>query len=287
MRYPLIEDKSVLLTGCSTGIGRATARMLKRIGWRVIATARREQDLESLRSEGLGAVPMEMADSASVESGFKAALEICGGRLGALVNNAGYGQPGALEDIPRESLRRQFEVNVFAAQQLANLCIPGFRAQGYGRIVNVSSMLGRITLPFMGSYCASKYALESLSDALRVELHGSGIAVALIEPGPIHTRFGDNSIDKLRELDSPRSPFHIHYHSQGERMRGRHEHRGHLALPPDSAAKKIAHALESSRPKIRYKVTFPAYLGAGMRRILPDGLLDRVFLKIWQRRASQ
>jgi len=287
MKYPLIKNRSVLLTGCSTGIGRAAARMLKQRGWQVVATARKEEDLESLRSEGLEAVPMELAEAESVEAGFNTALEICGGVLGALVNNAGYGQPGALEDISRDGLRRQFEVNVLGAQQLANLCIPLFRKQEQGRIVNVSSMLGRITLPFMGAYCASKYALESLSDALRVELHGSGIAVSLIEPGPIHTRFGDNSIDKLEELDSARSPFHVHYHSQGERMRGRHGRHDRLALPPEAVAKKIAHALESRRPKIRYKVTFPAYLGAGMRRFAPEGLLDRVFLKVWQRRASQ
>lgn len=285
MGYPEVTERKVLVTGCSSGIGRATARTLRERGWFVVPSARKTENLQQLEEDGFQPVKMELADSDSVSAAFGKTLDLCEGKLGAIVNNAGYGQPGALEDISREALQHQFAVNLFGMQQLTNLCIPGFREQGCGRIINISSMLGRITMPFMGAYCASKCAMEALSDSLRVELHGSGIAVSIIEPGPIESDFGANSRKKLNEIDSPESPFGPHYEAQGERIEFRRE-KMPFKLPATAVSAKVAKALESSRPASRYKVTFPAYMAAVIRRLAPDWLVDRVFIKLWEKRAK-
>jgi len=276
-----------LVTGCSSGIGRAAAEMLRDRGWRVVPSARKDEDMDALRCAGFEPVHIELTDADSVATGFEKAQAVCGGDLGAVVNNAGYGQPGALEDIPRTTLAWQFEVNVIGMQHLTNLCIPVFRAQGYGRIVNVSSVLGRITMPFMGAYCASKYAMEALSDALRVELHGSGIAVSIIEPGPINTDFGKNSSEKLRALDEVASIFGNHYETQARCLDDRKGRKDPYMRPPSAAAAKIVKALESRRPASRYKVTLPAYAGAFIRRFAPDSFLDMMFVQLWKKRAGE
>jgi NAD(P)-dependent dehydrogenase (short-subunit alcohol dehydrogenase family) len=287
MKYPLITEKNVLLTGCSSGIGRATAELLRAHGWRVVATARRDEDLQALQEDGFEAVRMEMADEESVAAGFAQARELLDGRVGALVNNAGYGQPGALEDLDRAQLRTQFEVNVLGLQQLANLCIPHFRTQGRGRIVNVTSVLGRITMPFMGAYCASKHAAESLSDALRLELREAGVAVAIVEPGPIKTSFSINSYAKLEQLAAGASPYREHYAREGQRYAAERAREGGLAQPPAAVAKCIAAALESPRPRKRYKVGLVAHYGAFMRRFAPDALIDFTFASYWKKRVPQ
>jgi short-subunit dehydrogenase len=275
MKYPAVLNKTVLVTGCSTGIGAATARTLRDRGWTVIPTARKAADLDRLRHDAFTPVELDIADSASVRHCAEETLRISGGKLGAVVNNAGFGQPGAVEDLTRDAMRYQFEVNVFGLQELANQFIPLFRKQGHGRIVNVSSVLGRITIPFMGIYCASKHAVESLSDALRVELSGSGVAVSIIEPGPIDTSFQNNSVERARtQITAVKSPFMQRYRKQMEGTDGDDKFSRKFSLPPEAVARKIIHALESPRPRTRYPVTVIAWMGEWMHRFAPDWFMD-------------
>ncbi|MCX6996246.1 MAG: SDR family NAD(P)-dependent oxidoreductase [Kiritimatiellaeota bacterium] len=276
MIFPRVESRSVLITGCSTGIGLATARLLRERGWRVIPTARKPAHLDQLRAEGFSPIALDMADSGAVGAAADAALQLADGRPGALVNNAGYGQPGALEDLSRAAMRHQFEVNVLGLQDLTNRFIPLFRRQGFGRIVNISSVLGRIPLPLMGIYVASKYAVEGLSDTLRVELRGSGVAVAIVEPGPIATDFGPTAAAYgWKHLTGAQSPFAELYRKMaaGERAP---KTRDRFTAPPAAVAEKIRHALESPRPRRRYPVTPVAWAGALLRRLAPDALVDRL-----------
>ncbi|HHF7379506.1 TPA: SDR family NAD(P)-dependent oxidoreductase, partial [Legionella feeleii] len=201
-----MQQKTILITGCSTGIGHDAALALAKRGHRVIASCRKEDDVQKLTALGLEAVRMDMDDTTSIEAAFAEVLAKTGGRLDVLINNAGYGQAGALEDIPRAALRSQFETNVFGLLDLTRLAIPLMRKQGQGRIINISSILGVISLPFRGAYNASKYAVEGLSDTLRLELQSSGIRVITVEPGPIESRFRDSSIDNsLQKIDKEHS----------------------------------------------------------------------------------
>jgi len=274
MKAPLVKTKIVLVTGCSSGIGLATARMLRDCGWRVLPTARKPEDLEKLRTEGFEAFQLDMADASSVADTAMEILRTLRGQIGALVNNAGFGQPGAMEDLSRDTMRYQFEVNLFGLQELTNHFIPVFRRQGFGRIVNVSSCLGRVTLPMMGIYAASKFALEAASDALRIELRGSGVAVSIIEPGPIATEFRPNATaSAVARISGEGSYFADYYRRQ--LADGTAKKASHLFMAkPEAVAKKIVHAVESPRPSRRYCVTFPAHALAFLRRFAPDGLMD-------------
>ena len=277
MRYPPVKNKTVLITGCSSGIGLATALLLREHGWDVAPTARKEKDIERLRADGFSPIVLDLFDSGSVNNAAGEALELFGGTIGALVSNAGFAQVGAVEDISREDLRRQFEVNLFGMQELANRLIPQFRKQGWGRVVNVSSVYGRVTAPMVGAYCASKHAMESLSDALRMELRGSGVAVSLIEPGAIRTEFRRNAAEQAeRSLDPQSAQFGKRYDRIISRREERLRKERPFSLPPEAVARKIRHALESSRPKARYCVTLPAHLAAFLRRVLPTSLIDRI-----------
>lgn len=279
MRYPSIP-KNILITGCSSGIGLAAAKEMKARGWRVIPTARRESDLANLRAEGFDPLALEVSDAASVAAAAAEALRRFDGQSGAIVNNAGYGQPGALEDISRESMRQQFETNVIGLQDLTNRFIPVFRKAGCGRIVNVSSVVGRLSLPLMGIYSASKFAVEGMSDVLRIELRGSGVAVSIIEPGPIRTRFGENAAEAgLLEIKAARgtgavSVFDENYRRRLEQKRIGDEKEMPFTRPPEAVAAVIAHAVTSRHPRRRYPVTVPAHLGAWMSRWMPAALLD-------------
>ena len=225
MKVPSVKNKSVLVTGCSSGIGLATAKLLRKKGWRVFPTARKSEDLESLRKAGFEAVELDISSSKSVAAAIAVVLEKTKGCPGAVVNNAGFGMPGAIEDLTRDAMRDQFEVNLFGLQELTNLLIPVFRKQGCGRIVNVSSVVGRLSLPFMGIYSASKFALEAVSDALRVELSADGIGVSLVEPGPISTRFSNRSpANEIPEAKFPdecaatgRSPMRLRFFQGADR----------------------------------------------------------------------
>lgn len=276
MRRPLVQHRTVLITGCSSGIGRATADHLRARGWRVLASARKAEDVARLQADGFEALALDVADADSVERAAAETLRRLEGRLGALVNNAGYGQAGAMEDISRDLLRRQFEVNVFGLQDLTNRLLPAFRAAGAGRIVHVSSVLGRVSIPMNGSYCASKHAVEALADAQRVELRDTGIGLSLVEPGPITTAFRRNAAQQV-EAHLPHGPsrFADYYARQVAGHRAvRKEDR--FAMTADAVACAIAHALESPRPRARYRVTLPAHVAPLARALVPDALYDRL-----------
>ena len=283
-----IENKSVLVTGCSSGIGLATAEMLRSLGWRVFATARKAEDLEALRRARMRPVKLDLSSSESIDNAIRVVLEETEGVLGAVVNNAGFGMPGAIEDLSRDAMRYQFEVNLFGLQELTNKLIPVFRKQGYGRIVNVSSVVGRIALPFLGIYSASKFALEAVSDALRVELSQDRISVSLVEPGPIETRFSVNCAEQGEdELDVERSIFGNSYKKYFEARLNGGQGKDRFRLPPEAVAEKIFHALESPHPKIRYRITIPAYLGAWAARFLPAGWIDLMMVAQVKKRYGQ
>ena len=273
-------DKPVLITGCSSGIGLCVAHGLQQRGYPVIASARNGEDVERLRAEGLTAIQLDLDDPGSIENAVQKTLALTGGRIFALFNNGAYGQPGAVEDLRREVLRAQFETNLFGTIELTNRLIPLMRQQGYGRIINNSSVLGLISLPYRGAYNASKYALEGISDTLRLELQGTGLHVSLIEPGPVTSRFRSNAFAKYRQnIDAERSAHRETY----RRMENRLTKQGPAApftLPPEAVLNKVLHALEAKRPRPRYYVTFPTYLFGTLRRLLSSRALDRVLLRV-------
>lgn len=275
MRVPNAWPRTALVTGCSSGIGAATAERLRENGWTVFPTARKPSDVEALRSRGFNPVALDLANPASVDA---AALEVLArgeGRLGALVNNAGFCQAGALEDVDRDALRAQFETNVFGVHQLSRALLPAFRRQGCGRIVNVSSVLGRASVPMLGCYCASKFALEALSDALRIELRGTGVWVALVEPGAIVTEFRKNAAETLdRTVDRGGSAFGDVYAKEIDRRRKQTKKTDFFTRPPKEVAERILHALESPRPRRRYGVTPSAPLVEFMVRFVPHAWRD-------------
>lgn len=275
----MTKKQSILITGCSSGIGLHVARQLHDDGYRVIASARKAEDVEQLRQSGLTAIQLDLDDSDSIQQAVAITLELTNGELYALFNNGAYGQPGAVEDLSREVLRAQLETNVLGWHELTNLVIPVMRKQGYGRIIYNSSVLGFVAMAYRGAYNCSKYALEGLVDTLRQELDGSGIHVSLIEPGPIESDFRKNAVKKFFENIDPRNSFH---RAQYEAMQKRLETEGPAApftLPPEAVYKRVRHALQSNRPKIRYPVTVPTYLFAFLKRIFTDRLLDRILLK--------
>ncbi len=273
-------NKTILVTGCSSGIGLCCAQELKQHGYRVFASARKAKDVEQLQAQGFETVQLDLSDSQSITQAVEQVLDKTGGQLYALFNNAAYGQPGAVEDLSREVLREQFETNVFGTQELTNLIIPVMRQQGYGRIIYNGSVLGIIALPFRGAYNASKYALEGLTDTLRLELYGSGIEVSIIEPGPVTSQFRKNAFLKYQQnIDKEKSFFKTSY----EGMEARLKKPGPAApftLPPEAVFKKLQHALESKHPQPHYYVTFPTYLFGTLKRILPARGLDWVLRRV-------
>ncbi len=280
MKAAPIQKRTVLVTGCSSGIGEATAFFLRDNGWTVFPTARKAEDLEKLRAEGFDALALDLADSGSVRQCVAALLERVPDGLGGVVNNAGMAMPGAVEDLNREALRRQFEVNVFGCQELTNGLIPTFREQGWGRIVNVSSIYGLIAAPMVGNYCASKYVLEALSDAQRIELSGTGISLSLVEPGPIVSAFRRNAAAAMEEsVISDDVRYADNYRKEAARRKKQFKKVDFINRPPEDVAKKIFHALESPRPKRRYVVTLPAHLGAFMSRFIPAAWLDALMAR--------
>ncbi|HHQ69685.1 MAG TPA: SDR family NAD(P)-dependent oxidoreductase [Halothiobacillaceae bacterium] len=274
------EPKNILITGCSSGIGLNAAETLAKRGHRVIAGVRRESDLQALRlNAALIPVLLDLDDTQSIAAGLDRALSHTGGRIDALFNNAAFGLPGAVEDLSREALRAQFETNLFGTHELTRRVIPVMRRQGYGRIVQNSSVLGIAALPFRGAYVASKFALEGLTDTLRLELKGSGIEVSLIEPGPITSRFRHNAEQAfLRWINVDHSVHQDAYTAQLKRMR-KPGPAAPFTLPADAVTKKVIHAIESPRPKARYPVTVPTYVFAWLKRVLSTRMMDRVLLR--------
>lgn len=277
MQHP---SKAILITGCSSGIGRAAAFALAQRGFRVFATARREADVEALGAAGLEALRLDLDDPACIGDALEQVLARTGGELYALFNNGAYGQAGAIEDLSRDALRAQFETNLFGWHDLTCRVIPVMRRQGYGRIVQNSSVLGLVALAYRGAYVASKFALEGLTDALRLELRGSGVQISLIEPGPIATRFRANSFKKWQEqVDAERSVHRDEYRAMQVRLRKKGP-AAPFTLPPEAVIRPLIHALESPRPKPRYYVTVPTHLFGALRRVLSTRALDRLLLRV-------
>lgn len=272
------STKSVLITGCSSGIGRCIASGLAKRGYRIFATARKPGDVARLIADGLESVRLDLASSESIERGLAQILDRSNGRLFALINNGAYGQPGAVEDLSRDVLRKQFETNLFGTHELTVRVIPVLRAANAGRIVQISSILGLISLAYRGAYNASKYALESLSDTLRLELSDTNIHVSIIEPGPIDSRFRANAFNAYRDyIDRDSSPHRERYLALERRLQS--EKAVRFTLPPEAVLGKVIKALESNKPRPRYLVTFPAHLLARLKRVLPDTWLDRFILR--------
>ncbi|MFQ5936187.1 MAG: SDR family oxidoreductase [Acidiferrobacterales bacterium] len=272
------QEKTVLITGCSSGIGRCLAHGLKRRGYRVFASARKPTDVSKLAAQGLESLQLDLDSSASIQQAVDDVLTRTDGKLYALVNNGAYGQHGAVEDLPREALRRQFETNVFGTVELTNRLMPVFRAQGYGRIVQMSSILGFVCLAYRGAYNATKYALEALSDTLRLELRHTGIYVSLIEPGPIKSRFRDNAYAAFKTyIDVPHSAHQEIYVALERRLAGEGGEPA-FTLPPDAVLYKVVHALEARRPRVRYHVTVPTHFFAVLKRLLPASWIDEMLL---------
>lgn len=272
--------KTVLITGCSSGIGYAAAHVLHKRGYQVIASCRKSADVARLHAEGLPhVVQLDLADSQSITDAVREVLTICDGRLYALFNNGAYGLPGAVEDLTRDALRRQFEVNLFGTHELTRLLIPVLLGQPSARIIQNSSVLGFVAMPNRGAYNASKYALEGLTDTLRLELTGTSIRCSLIEPGPISSRFRENALQAFqREVVTNGSRHQEMYNQTLQRLRKQGPANRHT-LPPEAVVKAVIHALESPQPRARYRVTTPTKVMHILKRILSTELLDRFIRK--------
>lgn len=273
------NDKTVLITGCSTGIGYFVAHGLKKQGYNVIATARKSEDVSRLKEEGLTSFQLDLADSDSVISAWDKILKSCDGKLFGLFNNGAFGLAGALEDISREALLYQFQTNVFGWHQLTNLVIPIMRQQNEGRIIQNSSVLGFVAMPYRGAYNASKYAIEGLTDTLRLELAKTNIKLSLIEPGPIRSDFRKNALKAYQQWINPEnSPHKSNYKSLQKRLKKEGD-AAPFTLGPDAILKRVLHALESNNPQPRYYVTFPTYLFGTLKRLLTFSRMDKLMLK--------
>ena len=276
-----MSRKSILITGCSSGIGYDAAHTLHERGWQVFATCRQEKDCARLRGEGLESFVLDYADEKSIKTAVAETLKRTGGTLDALYNNGAYAIPGAVEDLPRDAMRAIFETNVFGYHDLTRQVIPVMRKQGHGRIINCSSVLGLAALRFRGAYVSTKFALEGLTDVLRLEMHNQPIDVILIEPGPITTKIRVNAQPHFEKwIDWENSALSKLY-KEGLRPR-LYDESGKpdtFELPASAVTKKLIHALESKRPKPRYYVTVPTYLSGIMRRILSTRAFDWVLLK--------
>jgi NAD(P)-dependent dehydrogenase (short-subunit alcohol dehydrogenase family) len=273
--------RSILITGCSSGIGADAARTLHARGWQVFASCRAEADCERLRGAGLHSPRLDHDDPDTIRTALAQVLEATGGTLDAVFNNGAFAIPGAVEDVPREALRAIFETNLFGVHDLTRAVIPVMRAQGHGRIINCSSVLGVVPMKWRGAYVSTKYALEGLSDVLRLEMAETGIDVVLIEPGPITSRIRENS----------RQPFETWIDWQGSARKAQYEasllkrlyrdkdRPDTFELPPAAVTRKLIHALEAPRPHPRYRVTTPTHLMALARRVLSTRALDRIIAR--------
>jgi NAD(P)-dependent dehydrogenase (short-subunit alcohol dehydrogenase family) len=274
-----VTARSILVTGCSSGIGRHAALGLKARGWQVFAGVRKMEDMKPLADEGLTAIHLDYDSPAIISAALYRVLDATGGRLDAVFNNGAYSQLGAVEDIGTEHLRAQFESNFFGWHELIRRAVPVMRRQGSGRIVNCSSVLGFVTTRYRGAYSSSKFALEALTDALRLELAGTGIHVVLIQPGPIKSRLAEHAVARFQEtvrIDA--SPHRDAYRTALARLE-RGDLSSRFKRGPEAVFKKLVHALESDKPRARYRVTLPTHAAAWMKRGLPGRLLDRILLR--------
>ena len=272
-----MSRKSILITGCSSGIGYDAAYAMRDAGWLVFASCRREEDCEHLRSEGFISPRIDYADPESIVNGLSEVLEATDGTLDALFNNGAFATPGAVEDLPRGALQEIFETNVFGVHELTTLALQIMRAQGHGRIVNCSSVLGFVAAPWRGAYVASKFALEGLTDTLRIEMSDTDIKVILIEPGPIGTSFRQNSIPQFeRWVDWENSARAEQY--RDSLLKRLYEDSGptKFELPPSSVSRVLLRALNARKPRARYRVTAVTRAMSVLRRLLPTRAMDAI-----------
>ena len=271
----MTDTRSILITGCSSGIGYACAHGMKARGWRVFATARKKKDVTRLESEGLETLHLDYRDPNSIAKCAQVVLKRTDGKLTALFNNGGYGQPGAVEDLPMDALRQQFETNFFGWHDLTTRILPAMRKRGSGRIVQCSSCLGLVSLKYRGAYNATKFALEALSDALRQEMADSDIHVSLIEPGPIATRFTENSLVEYKANIDLTGSVHADIYKQRIAKMEDGIPTPHT-LGPEAVLDKLVHAVESPRPHAHYYVTKATYMLSGARRLFSARFIDRL-----------
>ncbi|MCA0908771.1 SDR family NAD(P)-dependent oxidoreductase [Ruegeria marisrubri] len=274
-------QKSILITGCSSGIGLDAAHGMRARGWRVFASCRQQRDCDRLRAQGFESPRIDYTDTESIRSGLSYVLEATGGSLDALFNNGAHGLPGAVEDVPTDGLRHIFETNVFGWHELTRQVIPVMREQGHGRIVQCSSVLGLVAFPWRGAYVATKYAIEGLTDTLRLELRDTDIYVALIEPGPITSKLREKAIPMFEKyIDWENSANREKY--EGSLLKRLYESNGpdRFELPASAVTDKLAHAVEARRPRPRYYVTTPTYIAGMLRRILSTNATDRILSDI-------
>ncbi len=272
-------NQTILITGCSSGIGLCVARGLKARGYRVVATARKAADVARLADEGFVALQLDLDDSDSIRAAVAETIAAAPDGIYGLFNNGAWGLPGAVEDLSRDALRAQFETNLFGTMELTNLVVAHMRERGGGRIVHNSSVLGLVAFPYRGAYNASKFALEGITDTQRMELHDTGIHISLIEPGPIESRFRDNAYKAYqRWIDKEHSVHRTQYEAMERRLL-KEGPAAPFTLPPEAVLEKVVHALESRRPKLRYYVTVPTKVFGVLRRLLPGRWLDAVLVK--------
>jgi NAD(P)-dependent dehydrogenase (short-subunit alcohol dehydrogenase family) len=272
-----LPKRSVLITGASSGIGYAAAHHMRERGWRVFAACRKPEDCNHLRVQGFDAPLIDYDDSATIHTGLAAVLDQTGGTLNAVFNNGAYACPGAVEDLPREALEAIFSTNLFGVHELTRAVIPAMRAQGHGRIVNCSSVLGLVGLKWRGAYVATNFAMEGLTDVLRLEMHHTGIRIVLIEPGPVTSKIRENAIPHFeRWIDWKGSARSAEYETLLKRLHEPDESTDRFELPPAAVCRRLEQALESPRPRPRYYVTTPTYLAGNLRRILGTRLLDMI-----------
>lgn len=274
-------QKTILITGCSSGIGLDAARGMRDRGWRVFASCRQQQDCDRMRDEGFDSPLIDYTRPDTITDGLKQVLTATGGGLDVLFNNGAHGLPGAVEDLPTEALRDIFESNFFGWHELTRQVLPVMRAQGHGRIVQNSSILGLVTFPWRGAYVATKYAVEGLTDTLRIELTDTNIHVILIEPGPVTSKIRENSIPHFeRYVDWRASPLRARY--EESLLKRLYESKGpdRFELPASAVTAKLIHACESPRPRPRYYVTTPTHIAGFLRRILPTRSIDRILARL-------
>lgn len=275
-----MTQRTILITGCSSGLGHDAARGLTARGWRVFATCRREEDCARLRAEGLESFPLDYASTESIDSALAHVLEETGGTLDALYNNGAFALPGAVEDLPRDGLRAIYETNLFGVHELTTRVIPVMRAQGHGRIIQCSSVLGLVPMRWRGAYSSTKFALEGLTDALRIEMRDTPLHIITLEPGPITSKIRENSIPHFeRWIDWEGSARAGQYRES--LLKRLYESSGpdRFELPASAVTAKLVHALESPRPRPRYYITTPTYLMGLARRLLPTRALDWLIAK--------
>jgi len=274
------ENRAVLITGCSSGIGLHASRELQRRGFQVFATARKPTDVEKLADEGLAALQLDLDDAQSIRNSLDQVLDATGGKLYGLFNNGGFGQSGAVEDLPTDALRAQFETLLFGWHELTRLVLPIMRQQGAGRIVQNSSVLGFAAMPYRGAYNSAKFAIEGLSDTLRLELRGSGIHVSIIQPGPIRSQFRANALKKFHDHINQQNSAHQDYYRATLARLASDGDASRFTLGPEAVTDKLLHALTSNRPRQRYRVTTPTIAFSVAKRLLPGFILDKVLATI-------